>query len=191
MKIIEGRANREQFFLVFALNIVAAIIIFVAQIFKPLPDITYILLFLIFIIGQYFLITIGIKRLHDFDVSGWWYLLALVPIANVALLLALLFTPSTNGENRYGQQSYTWKYRVFKVFGFGVIGLLVGGITGLVLFALGASAGGADFVYSLMFAPLAGMPFGITGAVVGLVIGLGIGLGSGLGGGSIWDWWFP
>ena len=125
--------------------------------------------------GQYFLITIGIKRLHDFDQSGWVFLLALVPIANVALLLALLFRPGTNGENRYGQQSDTREYRVLKVVGFPVIGLFMGGFTGLVIFALGATGGGDDFVYALIMAPLVGMRIGITGAVIGLVIGLVIG----------------
>lgn len=44
----------------------------------------------------------GIRRLHDFDANGWWYLLAFVPIVNVVMGLVLLFRPGTQGANRYG-----------------------------------------------------------------------------------------
>ena len=66
-----------------------------------------------------------------------------------------------------------------KRIGFGTIGLLVGGLTGLVVFALAtagdSAASGGGFVYALILSPLVGMPFGILGAVIGLVIGLTIG----------------
>lgn len=44
----------------------------------------------------------GIRRLHDFDANGWWYLLAFVPIVNIVMGLILLFRPGTQGANRYG-----------------------------------------------------------------------------------------
>lgn len=44
----------------------------------------------------------GVRRLHDFDKSGWWYLLACVPFANFVLGLILLFAPGTPGANKYG-----------------------------------------------------------------------------------------
>jgi len=48
------------------------------------------------------IVSYGIRRLHDFDKSGWWYLLMFVPLANVVMGLVLLFAPGTPGENRYG-----------------------------------------------------------------------------------------
>lgn len=52
----------------------------------------------------FFVVTmsLGVRRLHDFDKSGWWYLLAFVPFANVVFALILLFAPGTDGENSYG-----------------------------------------------------------------------------------------
>ncbi len=44
----------------------------------------------------------GIKRLHDFDQSGWLYLLFLVPFASFIMLLILLFKGPSPGRNRYG-----------------------------------------------------------------------------------------
>lgn len=47
-------------------------------------------------------VLLTIQRLHDFDASGWWSLLLLVPLANVVLYLVLLFMPGTQGSNRFG-----------------------------------------------------------------------------------------
>jgi uncharacterized membrane protein YhaH (DUF805 family) len=46
-------------------------------------------------------IAVTIRRLHDTDRSGWWALLALIPIANIALLV-FMFTQGTVGSNRFG-----------------------------------------------------------------------------------------
>lgn len=41
------------------------------------------------------------RRAHDFDKSGWFGLLSLVPLVN----LLFLFVPGTDGENRYGKKT--------------------------------------------------------------------------------------
>ncbi len=54
-------------------------------------------------------IAVTIRRLHDRDMSGWWYLGAIVAsfipfvgfIANIALLV-LMCLPGTPGPNRFG-----------------------------------------------------------------------------------------
>ena len=42
-----------------------------------------------------------IQRSHDFDMSGWFALIGLVPLAN----LAFWFIPGTDGANRYGAKT--------------------------------------------------------------------------------------
>lgn len=44
-----------------------------------------------------------IKRLHDLDMSGWYYVLLPVPLANLFLLYICFFKKGTPGLNRYGQ----------------------------------------------------------------------------------------
>lgn len=44
------------------------------------------------------------RRLNDVDLSGWFMLLAIVPIANLILTFILLFWPGTQGDNRFGPQ---------------------------------------------------------------------------------------
>jgi uncharacterized membrane protein YhaH (DUF805 family) len=47
-------------------------------------------------------VSYGIRRLHDFDKSGWWHLLLFVPFANLAMALIMLQAPGSPGGNRYG-----------------------------------------------------------------------------------------
>ncbi|MBB4858224.1 uncharacterized membrane protein YhaH (DUF805 family) [Novosphingobium chloroacetimidivorans] len=54
-------------------------------------------------------LAVTVRRLHDRDMSGWWYLgfmvLSLIPlvgfIASIALLV-IMFLPGTAGPNRFG-----------------------------------------------------------------------------------------
>jgi uncharacterized membrane protein YhaH (DUF805 family) len=44
---------------------------------------------------------VAVRRLHDTDRSGWWLLLAFVPLGNIVLLIWFC-EPSTWGPNRFG-----------------------------------------------------------------------------------------
>jgi uncharacterized membrane protein YhaH (DUF805 family) len=54
---------------------------------------------------------VAVRRLHDTDRSGWWLLLAFVPLGNI-LLLIWLSTPSTAGPNRFGPMPHAISERV-------------------------------------------------------------------------------
>lgn len=47
-------------------------------------------------------IMLGIKRCHDRDRSGWFYLVLFVPILQFWALVELLFLSGTPGPNRFG-----------------------------------------------------------------------------------------
>lgn len=56
-----------------------------------------------------------IQRLHDLNKSGWMSLLALVPLANIYLIVLLIFFKGTPGRNDYGLQTppnKTWHWIV-------------------------------------------------------------------------------
>jgi len=59
-----------------------------------------------------------IRRLHDIDLSGWWALLALVPIVNVLFGLFALIKPGTQGPNQFGppRETKDWE-RVVGIIG--------------------------------------------------------------------------
>ncbi len=44
------------------------------------------------------LVSLTTKRLHDVGASGWWVILALIPIA-----LVMVFIPGTTETNKYGE----------------------------------------------------------------------------------------
>lgn len=47
-------------------------------------------------------ISVGARRLHDTDRSGWWMLLALIPVIGVIVLIALFAFDSQPETNRFG-----------------------------------------------------------------------------------------
>ena len=59
------------------------------------------------VIGVFYLgiilpsIALAVRRLHDLDKSGWFYLLSLVPIVSL-ILLVWFCTKGTTGPNRFG-----------------------------------------------------------------------------------------
>jgi len=48
-------------------------------------------------------IAVAVRRLHDVDRSGWWYLLVLIPlIGGLILIFAFFIHRGTTGPNRFG-----------------------------------------------------------------------------------------
>lgn len=47
-------------------------------------------------------LAVGIRRLHDTGKSGWWILLALIPIIGALVLIIFMIQDSQRGENKYG-----------------------------------------------------------------------------------------
>ena len=47
-------------------------------------------------------IAVGVRRLHDTDRSGWWLLIALIPLIGAIVLLVFFCTRGMAGPNRFG-----------------------------------------------------------------------------------------
>jgi uncharacterized membrane protein YhaH (DUF805 family) len=47
-------------------------------------------------------LAVTIRRLHDLDRTGWWFLLAFVPIVGWIILIVWYCTEGTKGANRFG-----------------------------------------------------------------------------------------
>jgi uncharacterized membrane protein YhaH (DUF805 family) len=45
---------------------------------------------------------VTVRRLHDQNMSGWWMLLAFIPLIGTIILLVWMCTRGTNGPNRFG-----------------------------------------------------------------------------------------
>lgn len=47
-------------------------------------------------------IAVGVRRLHDTGRSGWWLLIALIPLVGAIVLLVFAVQDSAAGDNSYG-----------------------------------------------------------------------------------------
>ncbi|MBC7906618.1 MAG: DUF805 domain-containing protein [Rhodospirillaceae bacterium] len=47
--------------------------------------------------------SVGVRRLHDTDRSGWWYLLPLIPLIGIIVLIIWFCTKGSAGTNRFGE----------------------------------------------------------------------------------------
>jgi len=47
-------------------------------------------------------IAVAVRRLHDTDRSGWWFLLGFIPIIGGIVLLVFYVLEGTRGPNRFG-----------------------------------------------------------------------------------------
>jgi uncharacterized membrane protein YhaH (DUF805 family) len=50
-------------------------------------------------------LSVAVRRLHDLDRSGWWVLLALIPIVGMIMLIIWGCTRGTVGPNRFGSDT--------------------------------------------------------------------------------------
>jgi uncharacterized membrane protein YhaH (DUF805 family) len=46
----------------------------------------------------------AIKRLHDINLSGWWYLVLLIPYINFIFGIYILLNSGSKGINAYGSE---------------------------------------------------------------------------------------
>jgi len=47
-------------------------------------------------------LSVGVRRLHDTGRSGWWLLIALIPLIGGIVLLVFMVQEGTSGDNAYG-----------------------------------------------------------------------------------------
>lgn len=98
--VFDGRASRSEFwyFTLFNSIIIAFLVIISRLTGSVLFDALYLLYVLAVLLPS---IGVEIRRLHDTGRSGWWLLLAFVPIVSLVLLVFWI-QDSEPGKNKYG-----------------------------------------------------------------------------------------
>jgi len=94
-----GRARREEYWMFFLFNFLAAAIAMIAGIFLGMGASTYSLYALATVVPS---LAVFVRRLHDTGKSGWFFLIIFVPIVGIIWLLVILTTDSEVGENNWG-----------------------------------------------------------------------------------------
>jgi uncharacterized membrane protein YhaH (DUF805 family) len=90
----KGRASRPEYWWFF-LSYIVLYVIFLAIRVPALA----ILIALAYLLP---LLAAAVRRLHDTGRSGWWYLIALVPLVGAIILIVYLASVGNPGSNAYG-----------------------------------------------------------------------------------------
>ena len=94
-----GRARRTEYWMFFLFNFIIGIVLSVVDYVLGTAGIVGALFALAILIPS---IAVGVRRLHDTDRSGWWMLIAFVPLIGAIVLIVFFVLDSTPGENRFG-----------------------------------------------------------------------------------------
>jgi len=99
---VNGRLRRKDYLIrSFLLAIPAALINLLLQ--SSMDSGTIVFGLIISIVITVLMMIQAVKRLHDINMSGWYWLIFLIPIVNVVFGLYVLFKDGTPGYNEYGE----------------------------------------------------------------------------------------
>ena len=95
----KGRAARSEYWYWILFVILASIVL---QILDT-AILGYFFLSVLFSLATFLpSLTVGVRRLHDIDRSGFWILLSFIPIIGAIILIIWFSQKGTDGANRFG-----------------------------------------------------------------------------------------
>ena len=103
--VFSGRARRKEYWFFALFNVIFIIALTLIDVSAGLYDVVAAIGLLS---GLYSLavlvpsIAVFVRRLHDIDRTGWWLLIAFIPLIGVIVLLVFTLLDSTPGDSRYG-----------------------------------------------------------------------------------------
>jgi uncharacterized membrane protein YhaH (DUF805 family) len=92
-----GRASRSEFWFWILFGVIFSIIANVIDAVIGIPVISAVVALALLLPN----ISISVRRLHDIDRTGWWFLLVLTVIGSILLIVWACFK-GTSGPNTYG-----------------------------------------------------------------------------------------
>lgn len=93
-----GRARRKEYWMFALFNFIAAAVLSAIGFAIDSQVPYYIYLVAVFIPS----LAVVVRRLHDTGRSGWWILIAFVPLVGAIILLVFLCTEGARDVNEYG-----------------------------------------------------------------------------------------
>lgn len=104
--VFNGRARRMEYWMFTLFNVIISLVLAIIgqSMFKNgmigEPQLLNNIYSLVILIP---LIAVSVRRLHDIDKSGWWFLLFLIPIIGTILMIFFFVQQGTQGRNRFGE----------------------------------------------------------------------------------------
>ena len=103
-----GRARRKEYWMFFLFNFIISIILAIVDVMvlgssgdgsNPSIGMLGLIYALAVLVPS---LAVGVRRLHDIGRTGWWLLIAFIPVVGVIVLLIFTVMDSTPGDNEYG-----------------------------------------------------------------------------------------
>ncbi|GAB6094188.1 hypothetical protein JCM14469_04400 [Desulfatiferula olefinivorans] len=97
--VFSGRARRMEYWMFVLFNFIIAVVIGFVEGFVGSPGFLSMIYSLAVLIPS---IAVSMRRLHDIGRTGWWLLIAFVPLIGAVVLLVFMVLDSQPGSNAYG-----------------------------------------------------------------------------------------
>lgn len=101
--VFSGRARRREYWMFFLVNFIVGLVLAVIGRVLDLEILQYLYSLAVLLPG----LGVAVRRLHDTGRSGWWLLIALVPLIGAIVLLVFLVSDSQPDTNQYGPNPKT------------------------------------------------------------------------------------
>ncbi|MFB7040483.1 MULTISPECIES: DUF805 domain-containing protein [unclassified Streptomyces] len=96
--VFSGRARRKEFWMFTLFNFIAAVILAILDNLLGIQLLSLIYTLAVFLPA----LGVSVRRLHDTGRSGWWILIALVPLVGGIILLVFNCLEGEQQQNAYG-----------------------------------------------------------------------------------------
>ncbi|MEI6552939.1 MAG: DUF805 domain-containing protein [bacterium] len=98
--VFSGRSRRSEFWFFALFSFIASLLLsIISNIAGDTNGILGLIYSLVVLIPS---IAVAVRRLHDTGRTGWWLLLAIIPIIGWIWLFVLYVLDSNSGDNKYG-----------------------------------------------------------------------------------------
>lgn len=97
--VFTGRARRKEYWMFCLFNLIIAVVLAIIEGVIGSPGIVGMIYSLAVLVPS---IAVGIRRLHDTGRTGWWLLIALIPLIGAIVLIIFTVQDSNEGDNAYG-----------------------------------------------------------------------------------------
>ncbi len=94
-----GRARRKEYWMFFLFNLIIAVVLAVVDAVMGSAGVIGLLYSLAVLLPG---LAVTVRRLHDTGRSGWWVLIAFLPIIGAIVLLVFMVLDSYPSNNEYG-----------------------------------------------------------------------------------------
>ena len=95
----EGRARRQTYWYYVLVYFIIAVVLGIVQGVVHMGSLLTSLLSLALLCPS---LGLGVRRLHDINMSGWWVLIGIIPFIGWAIVIYWACQPGTAGANQFG-----------------------------------------------------------------------------------------